>query len=366
MSSKEFDGKALASYLSMVPGGAPRMDALKNAIGLADEAGDAYYGLFWRYDYACEATFRDDATKAMPVAAEFAQMFEEYPNALPKDGGAEAYLMITQMGIDPVAYLPQIPIEQWEQMMEQFHALVKRFHIGMRTYWWQMARFWTYIDKKKAFEYFEKFWKTGRDGLSDCRACERSNAVRMCLLIGDRAAADEYAKPLKAGKFQFCSDTPHLYLLAYLEDALDRGDLDEARPLANQLSRKGNRDKSDLSYVGAVLRCFAYSDLDRAIERLTSRLEWTFGMWDKKKVYDFYKGAWVCFRELSKRQDTISLDLPKEFAMYQADGTYDCAALEQWFHDQAEDIAGQFDKRNGSDFFARDMAAACACEKGQA
>ena len=45
----------------------------------------------------------------------------------------------------------------------------------------------------------------------------------MCLLVGDRKAADEYAKPLKAGRIRFCPDTPQLYWLAYLENALDQG-----------------------------------------------------------------------------------------------------------------------------------------------
>lgn len=51
--------------------------------------------------------------------------------------------------------------------------------------------------------------------------------------MGNRAAADEYAKPMEQGRMRFCPDTPHLYWLAYLEDALDRGDLREAEKLAN-------------------------------------------------------------------------------------------------------------------------------------
>ena len=84
-----------------------------------------------------------------------------------------------------------------------------------------MARFWQYIDREQAYQYFQKFWKTGRDGLSDCRACERSYAVRMELLMGNRAAADAYAKPMDQGRIWFCKDTPQLYWLAYLEYALD-------------------------------------------------------------------------------------------------------------------------------------------------
>lgn len=360
-----FNGQLLSKQIEQLPKGASQMNALIDAIRLADEAGDDYYRLIFRYQYACEATFRDDPPKAIPMAAEFAPIFEENPTALPEDGGSEAYLMITQMGIDPIAYLPQIPLSQWEELMAKFYTLVKRYHIGLRTYWWQMARFWQYVDKEKAFEYFQKFWKTGRDSLSDCRACERSYAVQMCLLIGDRKAADEYAKPLKAGRIRFCSDTPQLYWLAYLEYDLNRGDLKEARTYANQLFFKGNRDKSDLSYLGAVLRCWAYTDLDKAMEKLSSRLEWALEMWDQKKVYDFYKGAFACCRELAKRQKEVSLDLCRKFPLYREDGVYDCAMLAQWFHDQAEMIGQRFDQRNGSDYFAKDLTFACACEGQQ-
>lgn len=176
-----------------------------------------------------------------------------------------------------------------------------------------MARFWRYVDRKKAYEYFQKFWKTGRDGLSDCRTCERSYAVQMELLMGNRATADEYAKPMEQGRMRFCPDTPHLYWLAYLEDALDRGDLREAEKRANSLYRKGNRDKRDLSYIGAILRCWAYTDPERALELFAKRLEWSFGLWDQKKAYDFDKGACVCFWQLSKHQQAVHLDRPVRF-----------------------------------------------------
>lgn len=73
--------------------------------------------------------------------------------------------MVMQMGIDPIVFLPQISMEQWETMMEEFYRWVKRYGIGLRTYWWQMTRFWRYVDREKAYEYFQRFWKTGRDGV---------------------------------------------------------------------------------------------------------------------------------------------------------------------------------------------------------
>lgn len=108
------------------------MEALEGYIKEADESENYYYSLLWRYEYAYQATFYSDPPKAMPVAAEFASIYEAHPSALGSvrdNGGAESYLMITQMGIDPVVSLPQIPMEQWEDMMDKFHALVKRFNI---------------------------------------------------------------------------------------------------------------------------------------------------------------------------------------------------------------------------------------------
>lgn len=363
MTKKVFDGDILDQEIKRLPKGKARMDALLYAIQQADAAQDPYWRLMFRCNYCYEATFQDDPPKAIPVAAEFCALFEENPEAFIErspDGAAEMHLMIMQMGIDPIVFLPQIPMKQWETMMGEFYRWVKHYRIGLRTYWWQMTRFWRYVDRKKAYEYFQKFWKTGRDGLSDCRTCERSYAVQMELLMRNRAAADEYAKPMEQGRMRFCSDTPHLYWLAYLEDALDRGDLQEAEKRANALYRKGNRDKSDLSYIGAVLRCWAYTDPERALELFAKRLEWTIGLWDQKKVYDFAKGACMCFRRLSKHQQMVHLELPSAFPLWREDGAYSTKELTDWFHTQAEDIGRRFDERNGSHCFGHDLAVALA------
>ncbi len=357
--AKRFNGDALYAAAQKQSEGGPRMAVLQDAIQQADEAGEHYWRMLLRYDYACQATFHDDPPKAMPAAAEFASIFQEHSDVLYErsaDGAPEMYLMITQMGLDPIVNLPQVPKEQWEELMKQFRALVQEYHIGLRTYWWQMCNFWQYVDKEQAFIYFRKFWRTGRDGLSDCRACERSNAVRMCLLIGDRAAADDYAKPMEAGRIWFCNDTPHRYWLAYLEDALDRREMDRAKAYANKLYRKADRDRNDLSYLGAIIRCWAQTDdLDRAVKLLEKRLIWAESMWDQKKLYDFFKGAWACFRELAKTSESVELALPGWFPLFRADGVYAPKELADWFYENASRIGAAFDKRNESDYFAKDL-----------
>lgn len=106
MKRKEFDGEKLNTEIDGIPHGELRMDALADAIYQADQAKDPYWQMFFRYLYAYEATFNDDPAKAIPASEEFEPIFEAYPNVLPHDGGAECYLMITQMGIDPIVFLP--------------------------------------------------------------------------------------------------------------------------------------------------------------------------------------------------------------------------------------------------------------------
>lgn len=351
--SNHFDGQAIEEQLDRIS--SPyKLKAIADAIQQADMAEDPFWQLRFRYIYASEATFHDDPPKAMPVAIEFAKIFEEHPDVL-GEAGKEAYLMIMQMAIDPIVALPQIPLEQWEQMMEEFWRLIKRFHIGYRVFWWQKCRFTIYLDQKKAFEYYQKFWKTGRDALSDCRACEHCYGVRMYLLIGDKEGAEKQAKPIKAKRLWFCNDTPHLMLLAYIEDAMDRGDLKTALPYARQLKRIAHRDKGDLSYMGAVLRCFAYDDTVTAIDLIEEGLPWTVGMWDQKKIYDFYKGVWTVFHQIGKEKETLQIHLPKQLPVYREEENYRIQELEDWFYTQLENIAGRFDQRNGTDYFAKNL-----------
>lgn len=108
--------------------------------------------------------------------------------------------------------------------------------------------------------------------------------------------------------------------------------------------------------MGAVMRCYAYRDLDIAAKLLEAGLPWTIGLWDQKKLYDFYKGTWTVLHQLKKNTDTIKLELPKQFRLYQEDGSYSIEELESWIYAQTADIARRFDQRNGNDYFAEDFS----------
>ena len=60
-----------------------------------------------------------------------------------------------------------------------------------------------------------------------------------------------------------CENSFQTIWAASLEYALDRGDLETAVPLAQKLYKKGNRNRTDLRFLGPVLRCWGMTNADR-------------------------------------------------------------------------------------------------------
>lgn len=344
----------LHKMIDMMEDGKEKLDALAEAIKTADEAGSPYHQMVFRFEYVAEAVFHDDPVKALPAMAEFSRIYEENPNVFGENGG-DIYLITMDYGIDSIASLPQIPLNQWEQLLEQFHMLTKRFNLAQRSYLTRLCQYYMQVHKEKALECFEKLWHTERDDLSDCEACEHCIAVRVHLLADDVEGAAKYARPLENGSLEFCSHTPHRLYRDYIEYALNHGDLQMAVPYAKKLMPIGRRDKADLSYMGACLRAYAYFDTKTAIEIMEQGLPWTVNMWDKKYVYDFYKGAWTVLRRLARTETQITLSLPPELPVYRRDNSYSVKELADWFMEQITEIAGQFDARNKNNYFAEDL-----------
>ena len=363
MSSEEkeaVDFGQLRRLIDKLPKGKARIDAYAEAIRLADKLQNTDRQLEFRFSYASEMYFQDDPPKCIGVAAEFGSIFEAAPLEIRKDKTwIDAYLMITQLGVDVMKNLPQIPMPQYEAALEQYNQLTKRYGIGRRTYFWQMYERWEYADPERALEYIELAMQTPPDDhFGNCNACEHSWAAEQYIRLGRLEEAQRYVQPLETYRFSPCENSFQNIWAAYLESALDRGDLEAAVPLAQKLYKKGNRNRTDLRFLGPVLRCWGMTNVDRGLSLFAKRLEWSIGMWDQKKVYDFDKGACVLFRRLAGVRQTVKLELPQAFPLWREDGRYPVEKLADWFQTQAEDIGRRFDRRNSSHYFEDDLAAA--------
>lgn len=360
MIENEFDGDQLTLEIKRLSRGKERIEAYQEAIRLADAAQDDYWKLGFRWKYIAEVYLQDDPPKCIPMVAEFDSAYEDAPIEIQRnDAIVQAYLMATQMGVDVMQSLPQIPMSQYEEALEHYHRLTKRFGMGWRTYLWQMYNRWEYADPNRALEYMERVWQTPRDdSYGDCMACEYSRAVVLYVRLGRLEDARRYAKPLETYRIHPCESSFQKMWAAYLEAALNSGDLEAAAPLAEKLYKKGNRNRTDLCFLGPVLRCWGMTNSDRAVSLFSRRLEWALGMWDQKLVYDFLKGAWVCFRTLAQKREQVKMKLPNQFPLWREDGRYSTVELSDWAYRQVSEIARKFDRRNNSSWLTEDLSKA--------
>lgn len=324
-----FPGNRLRRACEAAEEGAPRMALLTDAIRQADLAGAPYWRLFFRWMYVWEVSFHDVPAKALGVSEDFCRIFEEYPQAMGQDGW-QSHLMVCEMGIDPICLMPAVPHEEWQRRMDYYWQLVQKYKAGYRNWYWQSWQYYFDRDFGRAQEYYEKYWASPKDDMTDCEACERSRSVRFLLRAGRREEADQMAADIFSGKLT-CNDVPQSTYYAYLEDALRRGRPEEAAPYFDKLWAIGRRDGSDLSYIGAMMEAAALLVPHKGIQMLEDHLEWAMDSWSKRYRDDFYQGALTLCEAEKRAGRQLILSLPKRFPLYQESGVYDPEALCQWF-----------------------------------
>ncbi len=355
-----YDGQKLVEQIHRMEHGKARTDMIKDAIIQADKAGDNYWRMYMRFDYISEQYFHGDPVKSIPVITELENVFKEDPGAVERyegDGlGKEAYVMAVLLGVDTILCLPQVTTEQWEKLLDNLYKLVKQFGMAERSYYWQMFWRWLYADFNKAEEYLKKAWNTEPDYRFDCESCEHAYAARLYLEIGQKEKADKYFEKVDKGLLDdVCDDTYPQLWYTYLKYMLDNGDIKGAKPFAKKLYRKHNEDQGDLEFMGAVLRYYAYVNTTKGLSIFEKRLEWTINMWNQKAKYYFYMGAYVLFREISKKQTDVRMELPVKSEVWREDGIYNTSVLADWFYTQASGIAESFDKRNSNDYYTKHL-----------
>jgi|GEM_PF-5065884 len=330
--------------------GPERTAAYIKTIKEADESGDPYARLHMRADMAVFVPFYDDAVKVLPYCAEFMQIAEEYPEA----AKADDVFTITREAASLSIILPQIELQTCEKMfaqMEESANALKRSAI--RRMHMIATEFYTYIDLEKAEEHYNLFRNEKMGMYSACNACEQHLKVWYTLKKGDVKLAREMANRIFNGGL-VCHDIPWQTYAVFLEHYMDEGSINGHEAFASKLIQGGLRDVSDLSNVGTILRCMSVINLQKGLNILHQYWKWTVNMWNQQALYFFYKGAWCCCRAADANGKEEMLYPPHELNI----GNNTAKFFEEWFYNKAEETARKFDKRNGTDFYMKDLGRA--------
>lgn len=316
----------------------------------ADIAGDPYARLSLRSSMAVFVPFYDDATKVLPYCAEFFQIAEEYPEA------AEAYdiFTIAREASSLAIVLPQIELPICEKMFGKMEEVASVLRCGaIRRLHMICTEFYTYIDLQKAQEHYDIFNNEKMGSYSACTACEQQVKVWYTLKKGDAKLAHEMAKRIFSGGLE-CHDIPWQTYAVFLEYYMDKGEMDKHASFVKKLMQGGCRDVSDLANAGTVLRCMSELNITKGLRLLQQYWRWTVNMWNQQGLYFFYKGAWCCCRQANLSGKGTMLYPPQGLNIEGNTTEF----FEEWFYNKAVQTAEKFDKRNGTDFYIKDLGRA--------
>lgn len=342
--------------------GPEKIAFVEEAIREADEMKDDYARMSWRIQYINDQYYHGNMIKCIPVIDELCNIFQKNPKACERFNGdtlsEELVILAMEFGVEASWRIPQVSMQQLDFLLETYCKITKKYGIAYRNYLWQRVQQWKYADIEKAKQYLNEI-KAGVPSYDwDCKACEDVMTAEIYLLAGKTKEADEIAVPyLKKQVYKVCEDTmPRLWSL-YLQEALREGENERALNYAMRIYRRRKKGKGngELGYLGQALRCISLNNTDCACSLFVKYMPWTIDMGDENALFQFYTGAYVLFRELSKEKSTVKMELPKQWELWREDNNYNTHELKESFYALALKIAQAFDVRNGSDYYKNDL-----------
>jgi hypothetical protein len=186
------------------------------------------------------------------------------------------------------------------------------------------------------------------DQMSSCSACEAFSQTFQNLNARQVYRALQTAAPLMEGRYK-CNQQPAACDMVLLPHLFRVGRFDDAERLQRRSYKEARRvdllEESGfmLAYLGAT------DQLTRGVNLLEADLNNYLRVrrgWDRLHML---AGARVLLRRLAQvGRKQIKLRVRPEFEWHRSDNRYAVEPLLAWVEGQFEDLAGQFDRRNGN------------------
>jgi hypothetical protein len=198
-----------------------------------------------------------------------------------------------------------------------------------------------------------ELWKSSpRDELADCEACEEDKYIEWLGRTNQSETAVQKAEELMNGRMS-CAEVPELTFGHIIRSYWRLG---RVRDLKSKQKRWYRRIKDNREFLAGaaehLLFVSATGDLPTAISMFEHHAPWISDTTNEDHKYRFYAAASVLFDKLANESpDGVKVRLPKEFACFREDSRYSPGELSKWFRQEAESLAGQFNQRNGNEYY---------------
>jgi len=337
---------AMIARARSIEDGAVKIAALEEAVRFADTLGDPESGYEARQSLIEAATFGGRPELSLVAFSWCLAYSDAHPDCYDESSLLWQYKWVA----GELDEFPQITRTQIEQSLHDLE--VRSAKAGYSPYAVETLR-WTLSigmgDLPAARAAFEKFEKSRRDGLGDCRACVQSARVWYFDFIEDWEQAAKAAEPILRGQMR-CREVPHRTYGHLLRPLFRLGRLEEAMECHRKGYRIIQRNPKMLPRVADHLVLLAMTaNTVKSLKLVSTHLAGALAATSPRHRYDFLRAAsltLLCAQECGKK--TIKLHLPPTVPFARQDGTYPIAELQPALHELAGELSAQFDARNGN------------------
>lgn len=348
--------KELLRRATQLGDGEEKIMTLEEAVRIADTGHDVKLQYQAREQLIEAAFWGGETEKALVAYSWCLAQFDNYPEKFSEWLLLWRYKWI----VNVVVNYPQITKEQIYEMLEEMERRYLKAGYGLRVVYYYRYRTEKFFgNKDEALRHFRRAQELSRDDLSDCAACEIDERVTFQAYCGENELALRIAEPIFSGAHR-CRSVPQRTLAGILLPLVHLGRWAEARDYHERGYNMISRNVIYLNYVSDHLIFLALDgDFEKAALLFENHFRWTAKIKNQHDKYTFYRAVWLLLDLMSDAgRDTIKVRLADSFPLYQYSQNhyYKISQLKEWFESSAREIGEKFDKRNGTDQFARELA----------
>lgn len=353
MTATRGDAYKLAREAGGLPYCATKVSLLEEAVRIADSLQDIELGFQMRNTLMDAAEFSGRGDVSLVAFSWCLAQHDRFPGRFNTFDLIWKYKWTITTCID----FPQIPRERIEALLDDFGARCQsmgfsRFSLDQlrRTFYRQIG------EREAARSAHADFRKRHRDALSDCAACVAHQDCRYYQFQRQWARSLQAAEPVLAARLR-CAEQPHAILGKILLSELRLGRLEDAAAHHQQGYRLV---RSGIQFVDSQADHLRYlvliGDLNKARTLVERHLADALATVQPLDRFEFLLAAWLWAEGVLRAGTrTLKVRLPEGPPPADDRGSRDIEACRDWFLDQAREIATQFDRRNGTDSFQRQI-----------
>jgi hypothetical protein len=326
-----------------------KMALLKQAINLADVNNDIEWGFELRLDLIRDEKDTSRCDESLPAFTWILEAYDKNPDTF--DEGD--FLWEYKWMLGSVRRNSSISMEQIDSISEDFKTRLLRNGYSLRPYYTtkvHTALFLGNLDDTR--KYIDLRNKEIRDEMANCQACELDDDVELELRLGNFEKALTVGNSMLTKKVT-CGHMPFSCYCTCVKYFHEAGNMEKAQEYFQKAEADLAEldDMSQVSEIGLMLRFLTDYDKAKAWSFFEQHAHWNVNSED---YLDFVFSINVL--PLLKEKGTKHLTVNTSLSWYREDNTYDLQEIYNYYYERAKDLAQKFDKRNGSNYFSKQLA----------